>query len=85
MIVDIDVYPFDFTEFFLGTDTIASITVAATPSGLVEVVGQRVASGLVQYISIDAGLATLGILYTLACQAISSSGRMRIKVVYHIP
>lgn len=75
MIVDIDVYPFDFTEFFLGTDTIAGASTSVTPAGLIEVRGQRAASGLVQYISIDGGVATPGVVYTFACQATSSSGK----------
>jgi len=73
--VDIDYYKFDFTEWFLGTDTIAGASTSVGPAGLIEVRGQRLTSGLVQYIAIDAGLGTAGVVYTLACRATSSSGK----------
>jgi len=73
--VDIDKYEFDFTDWFPSTDTITSVSVSATPSGLTEVTAQRSASGMIYTLAIDGGLATVGLAYTVACQATSSSGK----------
>lgn len=73
VVPDVAKYDFDFTDWFLSTDTIASISVAATPSGLVELTAKRVTNDVTQTIYISSGLADAN-TYTLACQATSSSG-----------
>lgn len=74
IITDLAKYEFDFAGHFLATEAIVQVALASTPSGLVEVRGARRVDGFVQTVYIDAGLATPGTLYTLAVQAISSSG-----------
>lgn len=73
VIPDIAKYDFDFTDWFLPTDTISSISVAATPTGLVEVTAKRVTTDVTQTIYINSALASAN-TFTLACQATSSSG-----------
>lgn len=82
--VDVERYEFDFSDYFLPTDTIASVSVACDPVGPMEIVGGRVATGKKQTIYIDAGLADSR-QYTLAVQATSSTGlRHTLYQIIHV-
>ena len=71
---DIDDWPFDFTEFFPSSTTIASTVVLCDPAGLVELSAKSSTSGLKRTIVIDAASATVDTEYILGCQCTSASG-----------
>lgn len=71
---NIDEWPFDFTDFFPSSDTIASTVVLCSPAGLVELSAKSSTSGLQRKIVIDAASATANTSYVLGCQCTSAAG-----------